>query len=138
MLPTLLAPLSDTGHAALVDDQGFGLASVGFDPAQEVELSAMSAEISRLRQRRSTTGLFAEVAQGWAVVDRHGAGAISFYPLVAGTQHFVLIVGGLPHLNHPSFVTLVWALCMRYDATTDTNRTAANPASVTTEGATHA
>lgn len=138
VLPTLLAPLSDIGHAALVDDQGFGLASVGFDPDEETELSAMSAEIARLRQRRSTTGLFAEAAQGWAVVDRHGAGVINFYPLAAGTQHFVLIVGGLPHLNHPSFVTLVWALCMRYDETADANRTAADPATVTTGGSAHA
>jgi hypothetical protein len=138
VLPVLLAPLSEVGHAALVDDQGFGLASVGFSSDDETALSAMSAEIARFQQRRGTAGLLGHAAEGWAVVDRHGAGAINFYPLAAGTQHFVLIVGGMPRLNQPSFVTLIWALSMRYDATSDTTRTAATPATTTTGGRTHA
>lgn len=137
VLPSLLAPLSETAHAALVDDQGFGLASVGFTSEDETALSAMSAEIARFQKRRGNIGPVGDLAEGWAVVDRHGAGAISFYPLAAGTQHFVLIVGGMPRLNHPSFVTLIWALSMRYDATSDT-QTVASSATTSTGGRTHA
>lgn len=118
-LPELLAPLSETAHAALVDDQGFGLASVGFSPEAETELSALSAEIARLGQRRGAIGISLGATDGWAVVDRHGASSTAFYPLMTGTQQFVLILGGAPRLNHPAFVTLMWALGMRYDATPD-------------------
>lgn len=138
VLPGLLAPLSETGHAALVDDQGFGLASVGFSSEDETALSAVSAEIARFQKRRGATEVLGGSAEGWAVVDRHGAGAISFYPLATGTQQFVLIVGGMPRLNQPSFVTLVWALFMRYDATTDTSRSVAGTATSSTGGTTHA
>lgn len=118
-LPDLLAPLSDIGHAALVDDQGFSLGSVGFSPAAEEELSVLAAEVVRLRQRRATEEAAPRPAHGWALVDEHGASAVALYPLEVGPHTFVLIVGGLPRLNRADFALLTSALCRRYDPPAD-------------------
>ncbi len=67
--PDLLAPLSDVGQAALVDDQGFALSSVGFTPEAEAELSILAAEVVRLQQRRTTFAAASATARsragGW-------------------------------------------------------------------------
>jgi hypothetical protein len=122
-LPGLLAPLSETGQAALDDDQGFALSSVGFNADIELDVSTLAAELLRLKQRRgivdSSSGAFA----GFALVDRFGASTVGFFPLLVGTQQFVLIVGGLPRLHHPSFVPLVSALSRRYDSTAEPGET---------------
>ena len=115
-LPDLLAPLSDEGCAALVDDQGFLLASVGMAPAVEEELSVLAAEVVRLRQRRHTLEASAHPAPGWSLVDVHGVPSVALYPLSIGTHTFVLVLGGLPRLNRPAFALLASALCRRYDA----------------------
>ena len=118
-LPDLLAPLSDEGRAALVDDQGFLLASVGLSPVEEEELSILAAEVVRLRQRRHTLESAPRPALGWSLVDEHGVPAVAMYPLAIGLHTFVLVLGGLPRLNRPSFVQLASALCRRYDAAAD-------------------
>jgi hypothetical protein len=116
-LPELLAPLSDVGQAALVDDQGFALSSVGFTPEAEAELSILAAEVVRLQQRRTTlAAASATPVTGWALVDHHGTASVTIFPLVVGPQPFVLIVGGLPRLGHDPFTWLVGALSRRYDA----------------------
>lgn len=130
-LPAMLAPLSDEGRAALVDDQGFPLGVVGFDPDEEVELSALAAEIIRLRQRRSLVATASAAQTGWGLIDRSGASAVALYPITIGVQPFVLLVGGLPRLHHPSIVPLVAALSRRY-AVPDPQ------APTTTGGVTHA
>lgn len=118
ILPELLAPLSDVGQAALVDDQGFALSSVGFTPEAEAELSILAAEVVRLQQRRTTlAAASATPVTGWALVDHHGTASVTIFPLVIGPQPFVLIVGGLPRLGHDPFTWLVGALSRRYDAT---------------------
>mgnify|MGYP001367550490 CR=1 FL=1 len=119
-LPALLAPLSDVGQAALVDDQGFSLSSVGFTAETEAELAVLAAEVVSLQRRRTTFAASPTAASGWGLVDRHGATTIAIFPLAIGDQPFVLILGGLPRLNHPSFVQLVTALSRRYAPTSDT------------------
>ena len=116
-LPELLAPLSDVGQAALVDDQGFALSSVGFTSEAEAELSILAAEVVRLQQRRTTLAAApATPVTGWALVDHHGTASVTIFPLAIGPQPFVLIVGGLPRLGHDPFTWLVAALSRRYDA----------------------
>lgn len=119
-LPGLLVPLSDVGQAALVDDQGFSLSSVGFTPDAEAELAVLAAEVVSLQRRRTTFAASPTAATGWGLVDRHGATTVAIFPLSIGIQPFVLILGGLPRLNHPSFVQLVTALSRRYAPTVDT------------------
>lgn len=119
-LPALLAPLSDVGQAALVDDQGFPLSSVGFAPEIEAELAVLAAEVVSLQRRRTTFAASPTAATGWGLVDRHGATTVAIFPLSIGVQPFVLILGGLPRLNHPSFVQLVTALSRRYAPTSAT------------------
>lgn len=118
-LPDLLAPLSEVGQAALVDDQGFPLASVGLTARAEEELSILAAEVVRLRQRRTTLDAAPRPATGWGLVDPHGASAVALFPLAVGVHTFVLIVGGLPRLNRPAFAQLATALCQRYDPPAD-------------------
>ncbi len=118
-LPALLSPLSDVGQAALVDDQGFSLSSVGFTPETEAELAVLAAEVVSLQRRRTTFAASPTAATGWGLVDRHGATTVAIFPLAIGVQPFVLILGGLPRLNHPSFVQLVTALSRRYAPTAD-------------------
>ena len=114
-LPALVAPLSDQGRAALIDDQGFSLTSVGFDPEAEEELTVLAAEVARLQQRRDTDASAATSATGWGLIDRHGSTTVAFVPLAIGPQSFVLILGGHPRLDHPALVLLAGALAQRYD-----------------------
>lgn len=137
-LPGLLEPLSEVGQAALVDDQGFSLSSVGFTAEAEMELSVLAAEVVRLQQRRVTMDASPTAATGWGLVDQHGATTVAIYPLAIGDQPFVLIVGGLPRLNHPSFVLLMTALSRRYAPTSDTQTGEPSAPNPNTGGPSHA
>ncbi len=137
-LPKLLEPLSDSGQASLVDDQGFSLSSIGFSPEAELELSALAAEVVRLRQRRTTVAASTMPVTGWGLVDGHGASTVAIFPLRIGLQGFVLIVGGLPRLNHPSFVLLTTALSRRYDPASEPEVDALSAVHPPTGGTFHA
>lgn len=140
-LPELLTPLSDIGRAALIDDQGFSLSAVGFSPEAEEEVTVLAAEVSRLQQRREMVAAANTAATGWGLVDRHGATTVAFFPLAIGRQQFVLILGGLPRLNHAALVLLTAALSRRYDPSPDGPAGLDGEASThptTTEGSTHA
>ena len=138
LLPKLLAPLSDIGQAALVDDQGFSLSSVGFSADADMELSVLAAEVQRLLQRRTTVAASTTAVTGWGLVDHHGAPTVAIFPLSIGTQQFVLIVGGLPRLNHPAFVLLTTALSRRYDPTAGQEADDPSAATTSTGGPIHA
>lgn len=116
ILPELLVTLSENGKILLADQQGFYLASQGFPHEVAEELSALSAEIATLHERRS--GLLLHNlglgSQAWSVVDLFGNSQIGFWPLFVGTNRFVVAVSGIPHFNQPEFVSLVWALTIRY------------------------
>ncbi len=116
VLPLLLPPLSSSGKALLADDQGFYIASHGFAHETSEELSALSADIGSLYGRhsgliKSNLGLG---TSAWSLVDAGGNSQVGFWPMFIGTQRFVLILGGMPHLNQPELLQLIWALSIRY------------------------
>jgi hypothetical protein len=116
VLPRLLEALSSSGKALLGDEQGFYLASSGFPHEVAEELSALSAELASLHARRS--GLLVNnlglASSAWSVVDAAGHSKIGFWPLYIGKQRFVLVMEGIPYLNRPGFIELIWLLSRRY------------------------
>lgn len=116
ILPGLLGQISENGKVLLADDQGFYLACSGFPHEVAEELSALSAELATVHKRRS--GLLVNnmgiSSHAWAIVDPFGNSQIGFWPLFVGTHRFVLAISGVPHFNQAEFVTLVWALIIRY------------------------
>lgn len=116
ILPHLLEKVSESGKVLLADDQGFYLACEGFPHEVAEELSALSAEIAIIHQRRS--GLLSNNlginSEAWSIVDAFGNSQTGFWPIYIGKQRFVIVISGIPHFNHPEFVTLIWALSNRY------------------------
>ncbi len=116
ILPLYLKKISTQGKVLLADDQGFYLALSGFPHEVAEELSALSAEISMLHMRRS--GLLMSnmglATHAWAVVNAAGKSQIGFWPVFIGKTRFVITVLGTPHFNQPEFVSLAWALSIRY------------------------
>jgi hypothetical protein len=53
-------------------------------------------------------------SNAWAVVDVFGNSHVGFWPLFIGQNRFVIAISGIPHFNQPDFVSLVWALSIRY------------------------
>lgn len=115
-LPALLRSLTDGGKALLADSHGFYLATHGYPHEVAEELSALSAELSNLYERRA--GLLDKNmgvgSSAWAIIDAAGNSRVGFWPLYIGNRRFVLVMSGVPHLNHPDFVQLVWILTRRY------------------------
>ncbi len=116
ILPELLNKLAENGKVLLADDQGFYLASTGFQHEVAEELSGLSAEILTVHKRRS--GLLINnlgiASHAWAIVDPMGNSEIGFWPIFVGKQRFVLVIEGVPHFKQTDFVTLAWALNIRY------------------------
>lgn len=116
ILPELLGSISENGKVLLADQDGFYLVSSGFPHEVAEELSALSAEISTVHDRRS--GLLLNnmglASNAWAVVDVFGNSHVGFWPLFIGKNRFVIAISGVPHFNQPDFVSLVWALSIRY------------------------
>jgi len=116
ILPELLSRISEHGKVLLADSQGFYLASHGFPHEVAEELSALSAEIATVHERRS--GLLMNnmglASHAWAVIDAAGNSQVGFWPLFIGKNRFVVAISGIPHFNQPEFVSLVWALSIRY------------------------
>jgi len=116
ILPNLLSKISENGKVLLADSQGFYLASHGFPHEVAEELSALSAEIATVHERRS--GLLMNnmglASHAWAVIDATGNSQVGFWPLFIGNNRFVVAISGIPHFNQPEFVSLVWALSIRY------------------------
>lgn len=117
ILPQLLNKITEEkGKVLLADDQGFYLASHGFPHEAAEELSGLAAEIAAIHQRRS--GLLMNnlgvASHAWAIVDAFGCSQIGFWPIFIGDTRFVIAIAGIPHFNRPDFVTLIWALSIRY------------------------
>ena len=122
LLPSLLAQLSGSGKALLADAQGFYLSTAGFPHETAEELSALSADLASMHERhagllRNNLGL---AGRSWAVVDAAGNSQLGVWPLYVGSQRFALVLAGVPRLNQPAFVELVWALARRYASVHDT------------------
>ncbi len=116
ILPELLGKISENGKVLLADEQGFYLVCHGFPHEVAEELSALSAELATVHQRRSGVLInnLGIASHAWAIVDAFGNSQIGCWPLFIGKHRFVLAISGVPHFNHPEFVTLVWALVIRY------------------------
>lgn len=116
ILPGYLSKLSENGKALLADKQGFYLACHGFMHEVAEELSALSADIATVHDRRS--GLLMNnmglASHAWAIVDAFGNSQVGFWPLFIDKNRFVIAISGVPHFNQPEFVSLVWALTIRY------------------------
>jgi len=116
ILPGLLSPLSNRGNVLLADNLGFHIAYNGFNYETVEQLSALSADISSLHERHiglleNNLGLN---SSAWAIVDAAGNSQVGFWPLYIGEQRFVLVIGGLPRMNQPILISLIWALNMRF------------------------
>ncbi|MCF6218631.1 MAG: hypothetical protein L3J62_08585 [Gammaproteobacteria bacterium] len=114
--PPLLAALCGSGKALLADEEGFYLATHGFAHEAAEEISALSADLASLHQRH--TGLLQNnlsmASSAWAVVNAGGDSELGFWPLYIGEQRFSLVISGLPTLNQPAFMQLIWFLSERY------------------------
>jgi hypothetical protein len=118
ILPDFLKTIAESGKVLLADDQGFYLALSGFVHEVAEELSALGAEVSTLHMRRSGL-LMSNMGLGshaWAVVNAAGKSQVGFWPVFIGNNRFVITVSGTPHFNQPEFVSLIWALSIRYAA----------------------
>ncbi|EIC30606.1 hypothetical protein [Methylomicrobium album] len=116
ILPDMLSAITENGKVLLADMEGFYLASHGFPHEVAEELSALSAEIATVHARRSGVLMnnLGQTSQAWAIVDVFGNSQMGFWPLFIGKNRFVLIISGIPHFNQPEFVSLIWALAIRY------------------------
>ncbi|MCF6235943.1 MAG: hypothetical protein L3J70_06155 [Gammaproteobacteria bacterium] len=115
-LPHLLEALTINGKALLADGDGFYLATHGFPHEAAEEISALSADLSKLHDRHE--GLLKNnlsiTVSAWGVIDAAGNSQLGFWPIYIGSSHFVLVLSGLPNLNQSAFVDLVWLLGRRY------------------------
>lgn len=116
ILPDMLEQLSASGKALLADDQGFYISSSGFPHETAEELSGLSASLATLhdRYRGVLKNNLGESSSAWGLVDAMGNSQIGFWPMFIGEHRFGLVIGGLPQLNRPALISLVWALMMRY------------------------
>lgn len=116
ILPDLLKALAGKGKALLADAEGFYLAYTGFPHEVAEELSGLSAELATLHDRRSgvLTRNLGLGSSAWAIVDAVGNSKVGFWPLYIGEYRFVLVISGVPYLNQPTLVDLIWTLSRRY------------------------
>jgi hypothetical protein len=116
LLADLLPHLTQGGKVLLADGHGFQISTQGFTHEVAEEISALSADIAALHQRRSGSlnrnlGLS---GSAWGLLDAAGQSQLGFWPLYAGKERFVLVVAGMPAFNRPQLVDLVWVLHQRY------------------------
>lgn len=116
VLSRLIPCLTRGKKALLADALGFYLCSQGFSHEVAEELSALSADLASLHQRRSGSlnSNLGMSGGAWGLVDAAGQSQVGFWPLFAGKQRFVLVVAGTPMFNRPELVDLVWVLHQRY------------------------
>ena len=116
ILPSLLNSISESGNVLLSDTQGFHLSCSGFSRETAEQLSIISAEIESVHKRR--TDLLSHSltidSHAWAIVDAFGNSQLGFWPMFIGRSQFVITISGIPHFNRADFVTLIWALSIRY------------------------
>ena len=115
-LPRVLAEIAGNNRALLADEQGFYLASHGFHHETAEELAGLSADVGTMHARHQglIAGNLSLRTAAWALINASGNSEIGFWPLKIGSYQFVLILTGLPHLNRPATVDLIWLLVQRY------------------------
>lgn len=118
VIPDLLPHLGMERKVLLADTQGFYLYSQGFPHEVAEELSALSADLASLHQRRSGSlnrnlGLS---GSAWSLTNAAGYCQLGFWPIHVGNERFVLVVAGQPTFNRPQWVELVVHLYRRFAA----------------------
>lgn len=118
ILPELLPHLGMERKVLLADTQGFYVHSHGFPHEVAEELSALSADLANLHQRRSGSlnrnlGLS---GSAWALTNAAGFSQLGFWPIHVGGERFVLAIAGQPAFNRPQLVELVVHLYRRFAA----------------------
>jgi hypothetical protein len=116
ILPDLLDKVSASGKVLLADSHGFYLACNGLDREVAEDLSALSADIATVHERRSALLMdnMGLTSHAWSLVDAAGNSNVGFWPLYIGNNRFVICIFGVPYFNRPEFVSLIWALSIRY------------------------
>ncbi len=116
MIEILLASLSTTGKALLVDDVGCVLARCGFDTDTAEMLSALSADLVAIQDRheKRLEKHFGLTIHGWGAMDSSGSSRIGTWPLYIGGKRLLLVIPGEPRFNCPEFTLLIWSLVRRY------------------------
>ena len=82
-------------------------------PLKAVDQSADLASLHE-RHRRSLKHSLGLSGSAWAMPDAAGHSQLAFWPLHVGEHRFALVTAGVPHLNQPELVDLVWLLHQRY------------------------
>lgn len=116
VLPQLLASLSSRGEALIADDHGFCLFQTGFSDDESDALAVMSADLAGIYSKyKSVYGQAMLPTQAWSMVDAAGNSQLGVWPIRIGDKEtFNLLIQGLPKLNHPNFVIIIWLLYSRY------------------------
>ena len=116
VLPSILGDLAGEGKALLADSQGFYVASHGYHHETAEELSALSADLGILHERHLhlLNRNMSLHSSAWGLIDAGGTSQVGFWPLYIGKQRFVLVLSGMPNMNRPELVDLVWVLSLRY------------------------
>lgn len=118
ILPAMLSKICSNGKAVLADEQGLYLSQVGFAHESAEELSALSANLHAVQERhqkllQNNLGIN---SSAWGLIDPVGNSQLGFWPLFFAVDKFTLILSGMPRFNHPSFVSIVARLAMRYSS----------------------
>jgi len=116
ILPSVISQLSMSKRALIADSQGFCLSATGFSQGLIEEISVLAADIADLHQRRArdVDRKLDLNSSAWAIVDASGNSKLGFWPFQVGGEVFVLAIEGVPFLNHPALVELIWLLQFRY------------------------
>ncbi len=112
----IIPVFSKNNKVLLSDSQGFCITNVGFPDDMVEEISVLSADIAIMHKRRAleinkNLGL---TSQAWSIVDASGNSCLGFWPININEEVFVLAIEGTPFFNHPSIITLIWMLYLRY------------------------
>jgi hypothetical protein len=110
-LPSVMAGLSGRREAVLASDQGFCIASVGYDDDEAETLSVAAADFFEFLRRQRARGWTAggQVASFFQHADALLPSA-SLVPLWIDGNGYGLVVGGEPLINNLALVELVWSL----------------------------
>jgi hypothetical protein len=116
ILPRLLAGLSRQGRVMLADEQGFYLGAHGFNHETLEEIASLSADLGSLHARHANLleGNLGLHTSSWGLINAGGVSEIGFWPLFISKHRFVLVIGGIPHLDQEATRDLIWALFIRY------------------------
>ena len=112
----LLASLSTSGKALLVDEMGCLISRYGFDSETAEMLSALSADLVAIHDRHAQRleKSFELTIDGWGAMDSSGSSRIGTWPLYIGAKRLLLVILGEPRFNCPEFTLLIWSLVRRY------------------------